>query len=142
MAALLYDAFLVGAMLMLVGFIMQFIFGFDTNRVVDGVVQTDPLLGNILFPLMLGTCFAFYCFFWTRSGQTLGMIAWRIKVVSVTGELISPAQALTRWLTAWPGFIILFIGYGWIKFDPSGDALHDKVSGTRVVLLPKSHRPF
>ena len=55
LAALLYDGFLVVAIWMLVGFILQLIFGTESNRLEDGVVQTDPVLDWILFVAMLAS---------------------------------------------------------------------------------------
>lgn len=142
LAALLYDGFLVVAIWFLLGYIMQAIFGSDSNQLVDGQVQTDPLQDSILFTLMLASALGFYGWFWVRSGQTLGMIAWRIRTQTRDGHLISPRQALLRWLLAWPSFICLGLGYLWLYVDSNGDAAHDRLSGTRVVLLPKSYRPF
>jgi uncharacterized RDD family membrane protein YckC len=142
LAALLYDAFLVAAIWMFLGFILQLFVGTQTNQLVDGIVQTDPLLNNILFLLMVVSAAGFYIWFWTRSGQTLGMIAWKIKLESRDGGLISPAQGLIRFLVAWPGFFMFGLGFLWLYIDPLGDTVHDKLSNSRVVLLPKSHRPF
>lgn len=142
LAALLYDGFLVAAIWFAIGYVMQLIVGPDTNQLVEGRVQTDPVLDAILFVLMVSSAFAFYAWFWTRSGQTLGMIAWRIRTESAQGGLIALPQALLRWLLAWPSFFMLGLGYLWLYLDASGDAMHDRLSGTRVVLLPKSHRPF
>ncbi len=142
LAALLYDGFLVAAIWMLLGFSLQIIVGADTNQLVDGRVQTDPLLDIILFVLMLASSSGFYIWFWTRRGQTLGMIAWKIKVVSITGETISTTQALIRFLAAWPAFFIFGLGYLWLYIDRDGDTLHDKLSKSKVVITPKSHRPF
>jgi len=142
LAALLYDAFLVAAIWMLIGFVVELIAGTDTNQLVDGKVQTDPLVDNILFILMLASSCGFYLWFWMKSGQTLGMIAWRIKLVDQHGQLIKLQQGLLRFVTAWPAFFFFGVGYFWIYIDSHGDALHDKISKTRVVVVPKSHRPF
>lgn len=142
LAALLYDAFLVASIWMLVGFLVQLVFGPDTSQLVDGRVQTDALQGNILFVLMLASCSGFYLWFWTRSGQTLGMIAWRIKLVDRHGQLITVQQGIVRLIAAWPAFFLLGLGYLWLYVDPDGDALHDRFSKTRVVIVPKSQRPF
>ncbi|MSR10426.1 MAG: RDD family protein [Gammaproteobacteria bacterium] len=136
LAALLYDAFLVASIWMLLGFLLQLIVGPDTSVLVDGRVQTDPLLSNILFVLMLGSCSGFYLWFWTHSGQTLGMLAWRIKLVNNTGQLITVQQGIVRLLAAWPAFFLLGLGYLWLYVDPLGDAVHDKFSKTRVIIVP------
>lgn len=123
---------------MLIGFLLQLIVGPDTSVLVDGRVQTDPLLSNILFVLMLGSCSTFYLWFWTHSGQTLGMVAWRIKLVNRSGQLITVQQGIVRLLAAWPAFFLFGAGYLWLYVDPAGDALHDKFSKTRVVLVLKN----
>lgn len=138
LASLLYDSFIVGAIWMLIGFILQLVVGPDTSQLIDGQVQTDPLLDNILFILMVVSCAGFFLWFWTKSGQTVGMLAWRIKVVDLKGGNISVRQAALRFLLAWPAFFILGLGYLWLYVDAEGDALHDKISSTKVVVLPKS----
>ena len=142
LAALLYDGFLVAAIWMVLGFLMQLIVGTQANQLVDGVVQTDPLLDAILFTIMVASGSGFYIWFWTQSGQTLGMITWRIKVESVDGGLISFKQGVIRYIAAWPAFFLFGLGYLSMYLDSKGDAVHDKVSRSKVVLLPKSHRPF
>ena len=142
LAAMLYDGFLVVAIWMVLGYFIQFLFGTETNQVVNGRVETDPLQDTVLFLMMVVSSFSFYAWFWTRSGQTLGMIAWRLRTQQPNGELIILAQAIPRYFLAWPSFLLLGMGYFWLFIDENGDALHDRFSNTRVVLLPRSHRPF
>ena len=137
LAALLYDAFLVLAIWMALGFAAQFVAGVETNQVIDGRVQTDPLFGLLLFALMCASAAAFYVGFWTHGGQTLGMLAWRIRAQSRDGSPMSVRQALLRFLCAWPSFFLFGLGFLWLYFDPEGDAAHDRLSRTRVVLLPR-----
>ena len=111
LAALLYDAFLVLAIWMALGFAAQFIAGVETNRVIDGRVQTDPVFGLLLFALMCASAAAFYVWFWTRGGQTLGMLAWRIRAQSRDGSPMTVRQALLRFLCAWPSFFLFGLGY-------------------------------
>jgi uncharacterized RDD family membrane protein YckC len=141
-AALLYDSFLVGAIWMLLGFILQLIVGPDTNSLIDGQVVTDPVLDNILFPAMVLSCSGFYIWFWRRSGQTLGMIAWRIKLQNSNGNLVSIGQAIARFLLAWPAFWCLGLGYLWLFIDNDKLTVHDKLTDTKVVLLPKEYQPL
>src|SRR5690554_5626546 len=77
LAALLYDAFLVFSIWMILGFLLQFIVGPDTSQLVDGRVQTNLVLDIIVFIGEVGSAATFYIWFWMRTGQTLGMIAWR-----------------------------------------------------------------
>ena len=91
---------------------------------------------------MLASGSGFYIWFWTKSGQTLGMIAWRIKVESLDGGLMDFKQGVIRYIAAWPAFFLFGLGYLSIYLDSNGDAVHDKVSRSKVVVLPKSYRPF
>ena len=94
LAALLYDGFLVFAMWMFIGYAMLGIFGTDSNQVVDGVVQTDSVVSTLTFLLMVASSSGFYLWFWTRSGQTLGMISWRLKAVSLDDRPMSVRQGI------------------------------------------------
>ncbi|MEQ8956155.1 MAG: RDD family protein [Gammaproteobacteria bacterium] len=138
LAALLYDGFLVAAIWMLLGYLVQLVAGTEGNRLVDGRVQTDPVMDVIIFSLMLISAAGFYIWFWTRSGQTLGMLAWRMKLLNHNDQLVDTRQGLIRWLAAWPAFFCAGIGFLWLYVDQQGDALHDIASGSKVVVLPKS----
>ena len=140
LAALLYDAFLVLAIWMVLGFAAQLIAGVETNQVIDGRVQTNPAFGLLLFALMCASAAAFYVWFWTRGGQTLGMLAWRIRVQSRDGSPMTVRQALLRFLCAWLSFFLFGLGYLWLYLDPNGDAAHDRLTETRVVVLPRPQR--
>ena len=142
LAALLYDSFLVVAVWFVIVFMLQRIVGTQSNKLIDGVVQTDPLLDALLFTIMVTSGSGFYIWFWTKSGQTLGMIAWRIKLESLDGGLINFKQGMIRYIAAWPAFFLLGLGYLSIYLNSNGDAAHDRVSRSKVVVLPKSHRPF
>lgn len=137
-AALLYDGFLIAAIWVLLGFFILLLVGPNANQLVAGEVQTDSLVDNILFMLMVLSSASFYLYFWIRGGQTLGMLAWRIKVVDIKGNLITPTQGLIRFFLAWPAFFMLGLGYLWLYIDVNGDTIHDKVSSSKVVLLPKT----
>ncbi|MBT7763439.1 MAG: RDD family protein [Gammaproteobacteria bacterium] len=142
LAALLYDGFLVFAMWMFIGYAMLGIFGTDSNQVVEGVVQTDSVVSTLTFLLMVASSSGFYLWFWTRGGQTLGMISWRLKAVSFDDRPMSVRQGIIRFFSAWPAFWLAGIGYFWLYLDKNNDALHDKLSETKVILMPKGHKPF
>ena len=137
-AALLYDGFLIAAIRVLLGFFMLLLVGPTANQLVAGEVQTDSLVDYILFMLMVLSSASFYLYFWSRGGQTLCMLAWRIKVVDIKGNLITPTQGLIRCFLAWPAFFMFGLGYLWLNIDVNGDTIHDKVPSSKVVLLPKT----
>jgi uncharacterized RDD family membrane protein YckC len=145
LAALLYDMFLVAAIWFCLGYLLLFVFGLfadNTSRLVDGQVVTHPVLSALQFIMMLSTSAGFYLWFWNRSGQTLGMIAWRIRALQLDNQPITLRQGLIRWLAAWPSFWLGGIGYLWMYVDKRHDAVHERLSQTKTVLLPKHARPF
>jgi uncharacterized RDD family membrane protein YckC len=79
---------------------------------------------------VVGLYFA-YC--WVRTGQTLAMKTWRIRVERRDGRLLSPRQAALRFVLAcWtliPGGLTLW----WALIDRERQFLHDRLAGTRIV---------
>lgn len=80
----------------------------------------------------------YYVWCWRRSGQTLGMKTWRLRLQRVDGGPPSWMQCWLRCIIA-PVVILAFgVGYWWALFSPSGNCLQDSGTRTRVVVLPKS----
>jgi len=122
----LYDWLLVIAVLMVAS--VPFVAGTG-----EPVAAGNNLYRSFLAFIIVG----FFCGFWYWGGQTVGMRAWRLRVVGVTRLQLSPAQALRRFGWACIGALALGAGYWWMLFDPAGCSWHDRMSGTRVVQLPK-----
>jgi uncharacterized RDD family membrane protein YckC len=56
----------------------------------------------------------YFIYFWCRSGQTLAMLTWRIKLVGPGGGLLTPWRALVRYLLCWLWFTpALALAYLW-----------------------------
>ncbi len=94
--------------------------------------------GNPLFQLyLLGIALLFFGGFWMRGGRTLGMQAWRMRVISTDGKPLAWRQALIRFFAAILSWLLLGLGYLWCLADRDGGTLHDRLSGTRTVVTPK-----
>jgi uncharacterized RDD family membrane protein YckC len=102
---------------------------------------------------------------WRRSGQTLPMKTWHIRLVSRDGLPPSVTRLLLRyalaWLlplagmlgiwglasaTHWPAVMMLVVAAPFANFvgtwlDPEGQFLHDRWAGTRLVSVPPSAKP-
>jgi uncharacterized RDD family membrane protein YckC len=92
----------------------------------------DPLL---LVGVYLCCC-GFFCWFWIKNGQTLGMQSWRLRVEDLSGENISLKQAVMRLLVA-PLSLLVF-GWGYLRcFNGKKPCWHDEVAKSRVRVLPK-----
>jgi uncharacterized RDD family membrane protein YckC len=86
---------------------------------------------------LLAICF-FYCAgFWVRGGQTLGLRTWRLQLVRRDGGPITWTLALKRFAAAWLSLLCFGLGFLWVIFDRGGLAWHDRLTGTRLILLPK-----
>lgn len=136
LTAMVYDTCLVLPLIMASVFLFM-----GLRTLVTGAPDQDsiaPLDANLVRLVALLTVFAFFSWFWLKSGQTLGMQAWRIKLVSdQEGGEPGLKQALQRCLGATLSAACLGLGYWWCLVDRRGRYWHDHLSGTHLVLLPK-----
>lgn len=131
LAAIVYDSLLIFAIWIIVGFIVLSLFGLEEARTIEGdVVVLDPLVRYTLFTAMMGSTFLFFGWFWTHSGQTLGMQAWRIRVANTDGSAISWRQCALRLVVAPVALALAGIGYWWALFDREKRSWPDLASGS------------
>jgi len=94
--------------------------------------------------------------FWSRSGQTLAMQTWHIRLVTRAGTPVSPARAVCRYLLSWLWFLpaLMAVYFSGLKgglptfsamlagvlayaalsqLHPDRQYWHDAVCGTRLV---------
>ncbi len=74
---------------------------------------------------------------WTRGGQTLGMRAWRCRLVTAAGGPVGWGRAAVRFAAAAVSWACLGLGFWWALADRERRTWHDRWSGTRIVLLPR-----
>ena len=90
---------------------------------------------------LLGVVAAFFCGFWAHGGQTLGMRAWRIRVVRDDGAALTWPRAGARFVLGVVAAAPAGLGLWWSFFDESKRGWHDRWTGTRVVrAVPTSKR--
>jgi len=99
--------------------------------------QLQPYLVQLLAVLSVA---GFYTVFWLRGGQTLGMQAWRIKLVSVDGGPVTVSIAAKRIVCALLSVTCFGLGYLWCLVDKQSRYWHDHLSGSELRLLPKKQR--
>jgi uncharacterized RDD family membrane protein YckC len=147
--AMVYELLLAFAVLFLPFLIFEIVSGASHTPLAEHMRQA-------LFFLVLG---AYFIHQWTREGQTLAMKTWRIKVVMPGHAHVPPKVAALRYLLSWgwvlPALVIDYalglsrwqalstIGAGILAwsltafFNRDRQFLHDKLTGTRLVQLPK-----
>ena len=147
-----YEATLLFAVAFVATWLFQFAAG---GAVVEGWQRTA-------LQFYLAAVFAAYFLWcWLRGGQTLAMKAWGIRLVVPGKTRVPPRVALLRLALAavfvgafstalvgafvhhnpWLAFATLAvsgIGLGWALVDRDRQFLHDRLAGTRLVLVDRN----
>jgi len=130
-AALIYDAFLLAALLMTyTGAILIF-----TRRAI--LPETYGAWVYLYRTGLIAVIGAYYVLNWIRSGQTLGMRAWRLRTLTRTGSRLTAGSALLRFLCGFLAWPPAALGVLWLYLDPDRLAIHDRLSRTRVIRLER-----
>ena len=132
-AALIYDAFLLAALLM--------VFTGAALFLTKGHAILPETAGSWVYLYRAGlvaVVAGYYMLNWLRSGQTLGMRAWRLRAVDVAGNSMSLRAAMLRAALGFFAWAPAALGVLWLYLDPDHLALHDRFSRTRVVRLTRS----
>jgi uncharacterized RDD family membrane protein YckC len=122
LAAMLYDSFLIFAVLFLASAIALV---FNHGEAIES---------NAWFSIyLLLTVFTFYAWFWKKSGQTLGMRVWKIRIVTDSGANPEWGVSYLRLLFALLSLLCFGLGYLWRLFKPY--TWHDRLSHTRIIYV-------
>jgi uncharacterized RDD family membrane protein YckC len=154
LAAFLYEGVLLFGVVMLSGLL----YGVLTQ-------QRHALVGSSgLQAFLFGVLGLYFVVFWTRSGQTLAMLTWHVRLVTVQGHPVRPLRAVLRYLLAWLWFLpalglvqLAGLKGGWpisavvvagvlayaalARLHPDRQFLHDALCGTRLITWYPPHRP-
>jgi len=134
-AALVYDSLLVLPLVMVsVGSVLAL------SALLTASSEPEPLHPQLVQGLALLTVAGFYCAFWQKGGQTLGMQAWRIHLVAKNGGRPTLWACLIRLGGACISTGLLGAGFWSATLDPQRRYWHDRWSGTRLEYRPKAAR--
>jgi len=131
LAAILYDALLIGALLFLATV------PFIAARGGEPVEIGDNTLYRFVLALVV---YVFFVGFWTRSGRTLGMQSWGLQLETPDGHIPSFATASVRFIAAIISWAPAGLGFLWQLWDKDKLTWHDRISGTRLVHYPKPEK--
>ena len=135
LGALFYDSLLLAALLMVVTAAMLPLTG---GEAIDST--KNPPLEWAYRAVLLATVVLYYGIPWTRRGQTLGMVAWRLRLERSDGTLPRWSDVPMRLAAATLSLLPAGLGWWWMLVDPARLAWHDRLSGTRIVLTPPRSR--
>ncbi len=157
LAALFYDLLLTVALL--------FIATFAVLPFTSGEAITRQSAGGVAYLYqgwLLAVAFAYFGICWVRGGQTLGMRAWRIRLVAAAGAVPGWRLAVLRFAigtflasTALMGIAVLaqsgaglravagallvlpaVANFTWMAFGPGRETLQDRACRMRMVRKP------
>ena len=145
LASMVYEALLLFGVVFIAGWL------FDTLSQSRHALTLRHARQGWLF-VVLG---AYFIFFWRRSGQTLAMKTWRVKLIAPGLPRIPLSKAVMRYLLAWMWFLpAMGLDYalglkGWgsigvivvgmvlwgmtIFINKDRQLLHDQLLGTRLI---------
>jgi uncharacterized RDD family membrane protein YckC len=123
-AIIFYDAMLLLAVLFFATLlILPFNAGIAFNR------------EQFLYPVyLIVVSFLFYGWFWTHGGQTLGLKAWKARLLSSQHQPITWRQAFYRYVSASISWSCLGLGFWWVLVDKQRRSWHDLASKTEMFM--------
>jgi uncharacterized RDD family membrane protein YckC len=131
LAALIYDSLLLAALLFAYTAIVVAVRG-------GGLTAASGYGWALYRGGELALVASYYVVNWMQSGQTLGMRAWGLRTVEKSGRRLRLAVALWRCVCALVAWAPAALGVLWLYADPGHLALHDRLSGTRVLRSTRS----
>ncbi len=134
---LLYDLWPALALWMLLGAAFTLGYSLAGHGAHDNIAPFSPL--QIVLWLMCWLVTGAYAVLsWRRGGQTLGMRPWRLKVIAADGTAPSWRALCQRYAMATVSLLLGGLGFWWAWVDRDKLTWHDRVSGTRMIRLPKN----
>ena len=157
LAASLYETLLLAALALVVGFALLPVLTAAPSQ--PATERALPLLRPAAQAISFGCLFAVlgaYCAWgWSGGRRTLPMKTWRLAMESSVGAPVSLSRAALRYVACWigPGLAIatyaglrplgygrwamalLAFNYAWALVNSDRQFLHDRIAGTRLVVV-------
>lgn len=127
-ACLIYEALTVIALSLTFSALFLWLAGDATHGFKRGLLQ-------LFLWVAIGV---YYMRCWLKSGQTLAMQAWRLKLVGRDAGLLTFRMALMRYVLVTISLMSVGIGFLWSLFDRDRLFLHDRLLKNRIITLPKT----
>ncbi|MFC4727725.1 RDD family protein [Coralloluteibacterium thermophilus] len=127
--ALVYDLMPVFALWMVVSLLVYALHGARP-------VESGSLGGWLELLLIVAVTGLYAVESWRRGGQTLGMRAWRLRVVDATGRTASRRALWLRFGVSVVSLAAVGLGFLWSLIDRERRTWHDIASATLMVRLP------
>lgn len=96
----------------------------------DASHDIKRLLLQLFLWLVVG---AYYIRCWVKTGQTLAMQAWKLRLVDEQSQLLAMQQAIARYLLATLSMAFFGAGLFWAIVDKNNQFLHDRLLKCKVI---------
>ena len=136
LGAMFYDTLLVVASLMVVTALFLPLTGGEAITADQVGSAFEYLYRSVLLVVIV----LYFGWPWTRSGQTVGMMAWRLRLERNDGSMVRWSDVPKRLAGATVSLLAAGMGYWWIWIDRERRTWHDRWTDTRVVVLPRRQR--
>ena len=124
--ALVYDSLLIGAIVLVLSLLLVFVNG--------GYPESGSFVSFIQFFILIFAGPIFYSYFWiANKGQTTGMQAWKIQLVTIDETELNIKKTLLRCLISTISFACFGMGYLWILYDKDNLSWSDILTKTKVI---------
>lgn len=123
-ACLVYELLTIVALCIVFAGVFYGVFG-------DATEGIKRLSQQIFLWTILG---AYYVWCWTKTGQTLAMQSWHLKVVAQNDVPLSKQMALMRYVLASFSLVLFGLGFLWIVVDKNRLFLHDRLLKCKIVI--------
>lgn len=130
LAAVLYDGMLLIALWMGAGALWIGLHGGNAAPAGDGAFRL----------YLLAVAYAFFVGFWIWGGRTLGMQAWRLRLIDADGQRVTVRAGTNRFVASILSWLPAGAGFLWALIDREGLTWHDRLSKTYLYLDPKGSR--
>ncbi|OJY89031.1 MAG: hypothetical protein BGP25_10690 [Lysobacterales bacterium 63-13] len=127
LAALFYDLLVLVAIWMFAAALILLAFHGEVD-----VARQPALYHFVLQATLLLLSGLYFVVSWSKGGQTIGMRAWKVRILDNNGQPPRARQSLLRFVLALISLIGAF-GFIWCLFDADRRAWHDVMAKTRMV---------
>lgn len=124
--AFVYDGVLLFGITFLASWVFTVLFGNATHGPLRIAYQS--------YLVAVAGVYFVYC--WLRTGQTLAMKTWGLRVLQRSGRPLTLRLAVARYLIAVAGLFVLGLGFLWALVDRDRQFLHDRLLGTFIARTP------
>jgi len=126
LAAMLYEALLVTGVILALLIPLTVFSALASQPVGTAVMRVYVFLGLALY----------FLWHWQSGRQTLAMRTWKLKIVNRAGLPPTLTQLALRYTLAWPSIGLAGAGLLWALLDRDRQFLHDRLAGTRIIVVP------